>query len=433
LPGEFERFYLADSSNAGVGKHMQRQSIVRARVWDVVIGLVATASVLLIPLDLLDDFPVEPSMTAAEWLMTLIYGIDAVVRYRRRGAANPEERIAWLAVDVLAALPLYPLFGTTVSQLPRLLKLIRVAQLLRALRRRQVRSGNVLRLGPFIYGLGLSAHWIACGWAMLYGSAGGADPFTRYTRALYWCISTLTTVGYGDITPTNNAQNFYAIGVMILGVGVYAYIIGNIASIITNLDPAKAAHLRQLERMQAFMHYRQLPPALQQRIREYYDYLWNQRLGYDETTLLESLPPSLRTEISLYLKRGLIERVPLFQGASDGFIREIALQLESVVYMPGDVIVRAGDRGRDMYFINRGSVEVLAPDHRTVYNTLTAGNYFGEIALTLDQPRTATVRALEYCDLYRLDKVMYERILADYSDIAVQIAKRAQERQQRGT
>ncbi len=110
--------------------------------------------------------------------------------------------------------------------------------------------------------------------------------------------------------------------------------------------------------------------------------------------------------------------MPLFLGAGDAFIREIALEMHSVVFTPGDFILRAGEPGGDMYFINRGRVEVLGPDGRTIYDVLGDGDYFGEIALVLHQPRTASVRALDYCDLYQLDKAMFDRVLTHFPDIA---------------
>ena len=120
--------------------------------------------------------------------------------------------------------------------------------------------------------------------------------------------------------------------------------------------------------------------------------------------------------------------MPLFQGATDAFIREVVLELEAVVFTPGDDIIQAGEPGRDMFFISQGTVEILAPDGTTVYRTLADGDCFGEIALFLDQPRSASVRAVTYCDLYRLDKEMFDRTLSHYPDIAAQIEALAQER-----
>jgi voltage-gated potassium channel len=336
--------------------------------------------------------------------------------------------LGWLIVDLLAALPFGFIFNAGLLHLLRLIKLARIAQFMRQWRQRAVKYANVLRLVFFVYWLTLSAHWIACGWLALRGVAATGDNWSDYIRALYWTIQTLSTVGYGDLTPATNAQRLYAMGVMMVGVGVYGYIIGNVASILANIDPAKVFYLENMERLTAFMNYRNIPPRLQKRIRNYYAYLWEKRLSYDESTIISSLPPSLQTDVSLFLKRDIIEKVPLFQGASDEFIREIALQMTPVIFTPGDYVYKAGESGRDMYFITHGTVEVVSKDGNEIYTSLSDGDFFGEIALVHNQPRTASVRAVSYCDLYRLDKEIFDRVLAHYPEIAAQIAAKAKER-----
>ena len=91
-------------------------------------------------------------------------------------------------------------------------------------------------------------------------------------------------------------------------------------------------------------------------------------------------------------------------------------------------IVRAGEVGFDMFFISRGSVDVLSADETTKYATLTDGQFFGEIALLLSMPRTATIRAREYCDLYRLDKETFDRILVRYPSFKENIQELADAR-----
>jgi voltage-gated potassium channel len=81
-----------------------------------------------------------------------------------------------------------------------------------------------------------------------------------------------------------------------------------------------------------------------------------------------------------------------------------------------------------MYFISRGTVEIIAPDGATVLTTLTDGQFFGELALLFSQPRTANVRAVNYCDLYTLDKDTFDLVLTRYPEFAAHIKKEADKR-----
>jgi voltage-gated potassium channel len=183
-----------------------------------------------------------------------------------------------------------------------------------------------------------------------------------------------------------------------------------------------------MERLNAFMEYRDLPLGLQDRVRGYYGYRWEKRLGFDESEILGELPPSLFADVSLYLKKDVIEKVPFFKGAGEDLVREIALAMRPVIYMPGDYVFRSGDKGQEMFFIGRGGVEVLAKDGRTVQATLHDGEFFGEIALVLGHPRTASVRAIGFCDLYALDKETFDRIVARNPEFAAHIDGMVRER-----
>jgi hypothetical protein len=414
------------------------------QLWDALIVLTVTLVAVEIPLRLVLEYQPPVSLRILDEAITLILCLDLGIRWYRytrlsqRMAASPQARppwapIWWFSIDLLAALPFTLLFGPTSLSLITLLKLARVAQRMRQWRHQEVQHANVLRLVFFAYWLLLTAHWLACGWLALDGRTMLADNVEvygarRYLRALYWSVTTLATIGYGDLTPITDAQIAYTMAVMLLGVGVYGYVIGNVTSLLANIDLAKSHYLEKMERLAAFMRYRNIPPSMQRRLRDYYVYLWEHRLGYDESSVMSELPDSLRIEVALFLRRGFIEHAPLFKGASHELIREIALQLRPIVFTPGDYIIRAGHYGRHMYFISRGTVEIIAADGHTVMNVLSDGDFFGELALLFSQPRTASVRAVDYCDLYTLDKDTFDHVLARYPNFAVHIKEMAERR-----
>lgn len=124
-----------------------------------------------------------------------------------------------------------------------------------------------------------------------------------------------------------------------------------------------------------------------------------------------------------------LRRVPLFEDAGEVLLRSLALELRPAVFQAGDVILRKGDVGGEMYFVARGEVEVLGGDAADqVVATLGEGDFFGEAALLHSAPRNATVRAKSYCDLFALEKASFDRVLAERPSLAAAVRRTAESR-----
>jgi CPA1 family monovalent cation:H+ antiporter len=95
----------------------------------------------------------------------------------------------------------------------------------------------------------------------------------------------------------------------------------------------------------------------------------------------------------------LIGRVPLFSGLDEDARRSVARLLRPRLALPGEFVVRRGDRGDAMYFISSGAVEVRLEQMPV---ELGSGDFFGELALLEERPRSADVVALGYCELLSL-------------------------------
>lgn len=405
------------------------------KCWDLAVLAVTVGMALVIPFAVVFESTRGPVPILLTFLSSAVFIVDILVSfnisfiYQGRVIESKSEVArrymrSWLTIDLIAALPLgviLTLLSTpeqSAVHLIRLLPLIKLFHIGRTMQRIGGTRVNpaILRLVLLLFWILLSAHVVSCGWILLTETPAGMPNYERYTRAFYWTITTITTIGYGDITPTGLRQTLYVIFVEILGAGMYGLVIGNIANLIANIDVAKTQYKEKLDRINTFLKYRNIPASQQRRINDYYNYLWESRRGYDESSVLADLPVPLKESVLLHLNREIIEKVPIFEAAGEDLIKDIIVNMEPVVFTPGDYIVRAGEVGFDMYFISRGRVDVMSADETARYATLTAGQFFGEIALLLSMPRTATIKATEYCDLYRLNKETFDRILTRYPD-----------------
>jgi hypothetical protein len=283
----------------------------------------------------------------------------------------------------------------------------------------------IMKAGICGAGIILLSHWVACGWLAL-GSHALDEPtaMRAYIRSLYWAVTSLTTVGYGDIVPRTTVEYSYAIGVMLLGVGMYAFIIGTIASLISERDHVRAAHRERLNKLRSYLSYHGVPSNLKRRIWTYYNYLWESGLGDDEFQTLSEIPEPLRSEVAEYIVGDLLKAAPIFQDASSALIRHLAPKLKPRLSMPNDLVVREGSPGYEMYFINSGQVEVYRGQAEGPMEVLTAGDHFGELALLNEASlRTANVRAKSVVELFALDRSSFLDALELFPDFAERMQK----------
>ena len=125
----------------------------------------------------------------------------------------------------------------------------------------------------------------------------------------------------------------------------------------------------------------------------------------------------------------LVRRVPLFADLPAERVTTIATLLRAQLALPGETIVRKGERGDAMFFIASGAVEVLVPNLAEPVK-LGTGDFFGEMALLTRQRRNADVRALGYCQLLVLDEKDFRRLVQKDADLRSHIQAVAEARRQ---
>lgn len=287
----------------------------------------------------------------------------------------------------------------------------------------------VYRLAPLAFTMPLLVHLIACTWIALGSGTAGPDPdkVNEYVKAIYWTFTTLTTVGYGDISAKTNFQMLFTCCAQVLGVGVFGFVLSNVASLLSRMDAAREHHMDNLDRVETFMKLHDIPNETKLNIRSYYHYLWKARKGYQERALLNDLPTKIQSDLFFHINKAIIEKVPFLQAASRELIEDLMNQLEPRIYVPGERIFRIDEPGDALYFIHSGKVDILSREN-TLIVTLGEGAFFGETALLSEKPRNATVRATTYCDIYLLHKSNFNNAIGVYPEFREHLEKTVQAR-----
>ncbi|MEZ4743408.1 MAG: ion channel [Bdellovibrionota bacterium] len=257
-------------------------------------------------------------------------------------------------------------------------------------------------------------HWIACFWALLNPKEGG-DILEGYIEATYWTITTLTTVGYGDITPQNNIARFFTMFVMVTGVGFYGLVIGQFSRIMLDSDKRKAEENEKLEALTSLLTRYEIPANIQDQAFQFYQHVLSKQAGQEEIKVMKDLPKALQAELQIYMNIKLLNNVALFQNVSHVCLKAIAKNLKQVYFSPSEKIINNGEIGDEMFIIGHGKVSVHDGSHHIA--TLASGQCFGEMALMGDAIRKADVTSISYCDLFVLTKEIFSNLLDEFDDL----------------
>jgi CRP-like cAMP-binding protein len=249
------------------------------------------------------------------------------------------------------------------------------------------------------------------------------------------------------------------LGVLLTGISTYATLLGNLSAMISKLNARQEDFRDRLTSASLLMDAFNLPEDIQHRVKSCIQYQFEPSMldaaaaaassssssaspevdpadggeaaasrarAGQHWEALSSLPAYLRNEVLVYINGEIVHKVPLFRGCSDGFIRSLVPVLRNEIILPGDYLIRANEIGREMYLIRHGLLEVIA--HGVVVATLNDGSYVGEVAVMFEQKRTASVRAVTFCDILVLSKDDFDGVLSQYPDVKRSIAMQAKMR-----
>ena len=267
-------------------------------------------------------------------------------------------------IDLLAILPFY--LAALVNVDLRFLRILRILRLLKLTRYSP--AFEALARVVYIQRRPLVATVVIAGMLLIFASSvihlieheAQPEHFSSIPRSMWWTIVTMTTTGYGDVTPITPLGRVFGGLLMLSGIGLLALPTGILAT------------------------------GFVQEIRKY-DFVVSWRM---------------------------VARVPLFRKLDALRVSDIVASLKSKTIPPRYAVVRRGEHADAMFFILSGEVVV---DIRPEPKHLGPGDFFGEIALLKHGLRTATVISETACSLLVLGTEDFERLLRDVPELTEQL------------
>lgn len=259
-------------------------------------------------------------------------------------------------LDIISLLPfdllyIIPAVGPQ-RVIVRLLRVLRIHRMILFFARTESRTNwpNVFRIVILMLYITLIIHWNACFYFLISQSIGfGSDRWVypamndsngtlneysavsrQYLVSLYWSTLTLTTIGEVP-GPVTEWEYVFVILDFLVGVLIFATIVGMVGGIITNMNARRTEFQSRLDSIKQYMRYRSVGKDLQARVIKWFDYVWTNNLSLDEQAILQSLPDKLHAEIAIHVHFETLRRVEIFEECEAGFLEELVLKLKPQV------------------------------------------------------------------------------------------------------
>nr|CAD2188068.1 unnamed protein product [Meloidogyne enterolobii] len=188
-------------------------------------------------------------------------------------------------------------------------------------------------------------------WQKKIGSTNFNNLTKKYAMSFYWSALTLVTLGEQP-WPANSVQTAFEIIDTLIGLLLFAAIIGDIGIMVSNAHLEKVKFQEITDGCKRYMRIRNVNTQLYNRVINWieYQWIWGRRLNEDEKNLFQILPPRLGLELAAESHVRALIGSPVFSLCERALLSELAIRLQTLRLCPGDIVCRKGENTKVSLF-----------------------------------------------------------------------------------
>lgn len=242
-----------------------------------------------------------------------------------------------------------------------------------------------------------------------------------YVSAFYWSITTMTTLGYGEINASDNEEMKYVMVAIAIGCVVFAYGITNMCTLVANLDAQSVFAQGRSDEIIEWMTKNRVPGTMKKKVMQYFTYKtdYSPVFYHEGGGLILELSVDLQQELKQAVMVPILKYSPVFAGRDDAeaIMVTLAGMLEGDIFAPAEDMVEIGVPMRGMFLIVHGTATIFDSAGETV-GGLSALDSYGEWSLKGKFRGAQQVQAGSFLDVYLLpQQKFFESCKKDRLDI----------------